>query len=156
MASGGFTDTPEKNGPTRLADLLSGKNIVGADMKRIRRLEEQNRELQDLVAGLRQELAELQGRRPDASAEIGDFFAGGLEALKNGELVRALELFAAVVVLDGEHVKGRINLAVVLAELGLTAQALELLERVLRMEPDPSSPNHVIARQNIESIRQNA
>ncbi len=146
-------DAPEKNGPTRLADLLSGKNVVAADMKRIRQLEEENRELQDLVAGLRQELAELQSGRSQALVDVQDLFARGLEALKTGALMGALELFSAVVVLDEEHVKGRINLAVVLAELELTVQALDLLEQVLQMEPDPSSPDNIIARQNIESLQ---
>lgn len=153
-------ETPER---LTLAGLLNRKGLAQTDGGRLQELEAQNRNLQQQIDDLQRQLAatapalasETDSKtdsktdsNSDSTIDLEALFERGLTALKDDQPEEALEWLAAVAALDPHHIKARINLAVVFADLGFSGKARRLLEQVLNLAPD-----HALARHNLKLLQ---
>ncbi len=111
---------------TSLKDLLLMKQALPPSAERS---DSETAALKGRIAALEKENLALR-ERPS------QWFAMAVSALREERFIDALGLLQAVLLCDPNHIRARINMAVVLAELGRPDRAAETLRQVLEQEPD--------------------
>ncbi len=145
-----MTDHPAQSERTTLAELLRHKNLAPENIERIQSVDVRHPALMQQGDGPEEQLPPTGQPSPAGPwTDIQTLFEQGLAALKAGRLMEALKALAAVTALDAMHLKAAINLAVVLAELGLVQEAIECLEAVLKL-----APGDTVAQYNLKILKQ--
>lgn len=160
-----MTDGPSENRAvgTRLKDLLlqkqapaafrpesSGPQPENADALalRVQALETENRAL---AAELERQTEKADAMEARQARQAADAFSQAVAALKLDRFLDALGWLRAVLILDPDHPRARINLAVAWAALDHEDRAVAELERVLVQDPENET-----ARKNLAILKPQA
>lgn len=84
----------------------------------------------------------------EKKVQIDEIFQQGVHALKEGNILKALELFSTVLYFDPQHIKSIINSGVILFEMGAENFAKQRFREALALDPENKT-----ALENLELIK---
>ena len=134
---------------TPLKALFEKKGINPSEVEqylaRIKSLEQEVSELKETEKQQARKIEDLQKNAsenttmPDFSVQ--ELMASAVKALKEEDPIKAIGLIQAILLLEPDHIKAKINLGVVYAQLGEESRAIDIFRQVIDQDPDNTTAN---------------